>query len=231
MDMIDLAVFDMAGTTVADKDYVAKAFLKAFANQDIIVTEAEVNPLMGYHKPTAIQMVLERKGVEADAELIQTIHADFTGEMMDFYAYSPYVKAMPDTEDIFFYLKERGVRIALNTGFSKEIADVIVGRFQWRERGLIDDYIGSNEVPEGRPAPYMIEELKSRMNVSTDAVVMKVGDTVVDILEGQNAGCRYVIAVTTGAASKEELIGFNPTHVIDSLSQIPGILNQTVQYV
>ena len=229
--MIDLAVFDMAGTTVADKDYVAKAFLKAFANHDIEITEEEVNPLMGYHKPTAIQMVLERKGVEADAELIQTIHDDFTEEMMDFYAYSPHVQAMPDTEEIFFYLKERGVRVALNTGFSREIADVIVSRFQWMERGLIDDYIASNEVPEGRPAPYMIEELKSRMQLPSDTVVMKVGDTIVDILEGKNAGCRYVIAVTTGATSKEELIAYNPTHIITSLSEIPGILRQAAHYV
>lgn len=228
--MIDFAVFDMAGTTVVDKDYVAKAFLKAFANQDLEVAEAEVNPLMGYHKPTAIQMVLERKSIEADTKLVKTIYHDFVDEVMNFYAYSPYVQAMPDTEAIFFYLKERGVRIALNTGFSKEIADVIVGRFQWMERGLIDDYIASNEVPEGRPAPYMIEELKSRLRLNSDVVVMKVGDTVVDILEGQNAGCRYVMAVTTGATPKEELIGFNPTHVIDSLSEIPGILSQAAQY-
>lgn len=58
-----------------------------------------------------------------------------------------------------------------------------------------------------------------------------VGDTVVDILEGQNAGCRYTIAVTTGATPYDELIGFTPTHVIASLSKIPVLLTQEKNYV
>ena len=29
-------------------------------------------------------------------------------------------------------------------------------------------------------------------------LVAKIGDTAVDIEEGQNAGCRYIVAVTTG---------------------------------
>lgn len=228
--MIDFAVFDMAGTTIADKDYVAKAFQKAFGKQDIEIAEAEVNPLMGYHKPLAIQMVLERKGVESDAELIETIHTDFEEEMIDFYAHSAYVQPMQAAEGTFLYLQEHGVKIALNTGFSKAIADVIIKRFQWLDRELVNGYIGSNEVPEGRPAPYMIEELKIRNNIPADAVVMKVGDTVVDILEGQNAGCRYVIAVTTGATPYEELIGHHPTHIIASLSEIPVLLTQKKTY-
>lgn len=228
--MIDFAIFDIAGTTVSDKDYVARAFQKAFYNSQLEVTEAEVNPLMGYPKPIAIQMVLERHGVDFDAELIDKIHRDFVDDMIDFYEFSPHVQAMPDAEDVFFYLKEHGVKIALNTGFSKRIADVILKRFQWVERGLVDDFICSDEVVKGRPYRYMIEELKRRNGISNDAVVMKVGDTVADILEGKNAECKYVIAVTTGAASREELEAHSPTHIISSLSEIPGILSQSVQY-
>lgn len=229
--MIDFAVFDIAGTTVLDKDYVARAFQKAFYNSHLQVTEAEVNPLMGYSKSIAIQMVLERQGVHFDAKLVDKIHHDFVNDMMDFYEFSPYVQAMPDAEDIFFYLKEHGVKIALNTGFSRNIAEVIVKRFQWMERGLIDDFICSDEVSKGRPYYYMIEELKKRNHIGSDAVIMKVGDTIADVLEGKNAGCRYVIAVTTGATKREELEEHSPTHIISSLSEIPGIIGQSVQYV
>ena len=229
--MIDFAVFDIAGTTVADKDYVAKAFQKAFWNYEFTVEEKEVNPLMGYPKPTAIQMVLEKQGVEFDEELVKRIHEDFASEMIDFYRYSPYVKPMADTEDIFFYLKEKGVKIALNTGFSKDIAEVIVQRFQWLDRGLIDDFIASDEVEFGRPFPDMIETLKQRNQITEDNSVMKVGDTIVDILEGKNAQCKYIIAVTTGAASRKELEAYEPTHIISSLSEIPAILSQSKEYV
>ena len=227
--MINFAVFDMAGTTVADKDFVANAFRHAFWKQDIKVEDWQVNPLMGYPKPMAIQMVLEHLGIDADEELVQTIHAEFVKEMLSFYQHSPFVQAMPHAEDLFFYLQERGVPIALNTGFSKDIAEVIVSRFRWLERGLINDFIASDEVENGRPHPDMIHRLKERNNISSNAVVMKVGDTVVDILEGQNAGCKYVMAVTTGASPREELQQYQPTHIISNLSEVPAILKQAVQ--
>ena len=78
---------------------------------------------------------------------------------MDHYEYSPEVKAMPPAENVFLQLKEKGIRIALNTGFSRDIADVIVSRLQWKEKGLIDDYIASDEVEAGRPQPFMIQTL------------------------------------------------------------------------
>ena len=221
---IKLAVFDMAGTTVSDKNFVARAFQKAFANQGIEIDAADANPLMGYHKPLAIQMMLEKMGVEPDAEFIEEIHADFENEMMDFYKAAPEVKTMPGAEEFFLVLKERGVRVALNTGFSKNIADVIVERFQWKERGLVDDYIGSNEVEMGRPYTFMIAELMKRAGVQDPNDVAKIGDTTVDIEEGINAGCRYVIGVTTGACKEEDLRQMNPTHIIHHLSELSAIL-------
>ncbi len=223
---VKLAVFDMAGTTVRDNNDVAKAFQKAFSVIELPISLDEINFWMGYHKPLAIQMILEKKGIEFDGEMIDAIHENFVNEMLDFYEYDPEVKAMEGAEDLFFFLKERGVLIALNTGFSREIATAIISRFQWLERGLVDDFIGSDEVPEGRPYPYMIAELKDRFKITEDDSVMKVGDTVVDIQEGKNAGCDYIISVTTVAASREELEQWEPTHIVNSLSEIPAILNE-----
>lgn len=228
--MIDFAIFDIAGTTVTDKNYVAHGFQKAFLKHNILIEHSEVSPLMGYAKPTAIEMVLEKEGINIDEELVNRIHADFVSEMIDFYRYSPYVKPIDDAEDLFFYLKEHNIKIALNTGFSKDIAEVIIERFQWLERGLIDDFIASDEVEQGRPFPYMIEKLKQRNQINKDNQVMKVGDTVVDILEGKNANCKYVIAVTTGAAIRAELEFYEPTHIVSSLSEIPAILSESKNY-
>jgi len=220
---IKLAVFDMAGTTVSDNNDVAKAFQKAFAENGINITEESVNPLMGYHKPFAIQMMLEKLAVDFDAALIKKIHTDFENEMIDFYESAPEVKPMAGVEEIFEQLKEKGIRIALNTGFSKNIAETIVNRFQWKERALVDDFIGSDEVEMGRPYSFMINQLMFNANVDDPLLVAKIGDTAVDIEEGQNAGCRYVVAVTTGAYTKEDLQKMNPTHIVDHLSELPAI--------
>lgn len=222
---LNLAVFDLAGTTVIDDNYVLTAFQNAFKNNKLSVSDEEVNPLMGYHKPTAIQILLEKKEVLYDRELINKIHHDFENEMVDFYEYSPQVKPMPDAEDIFFLLKEKGVKVAVNTGFSKAVAATILSRFKWLDRGLVDDYIASDEVKEGRPFPDMINTLKKRLGINETDKVMKVGDTVVDILEGQNAECDYIVAVTTGATLRKELEKYRPTYIVDFLSEIPALIN------
>ncbi len=222
---VRLAVFDIAGTTVADDHAVANAFCKAFEAYGYDgIAEEDVKPLMGYKKPIAIRMVLEKLGVEWDADLIEDIHNEFVNEMMDHYEYSPDVKPMLEAENVFLQLKEKGIKVALNTGFSKDIADVIVHRLQWKEKGLIDDYIASDEVEEGRPHPFMIQTLMKRAGISDSKEVIKIGDTEVDVNEGRNAGCSLVVAVTTGAFTKEQLEEHHPDHIIDDLSQLPALI-------
>jgi phosphonatase-like hydrolase len=221
---VRLVIFDMAGTTVSDNNNVAKAFRDAFKENGIDIALEDANPLMGYHKPLAIQMLLEKRGIEFDAEFIEKIHNDFENEMLDFYEYAADVKPAKGAEDVFEQLKGRGMRIALNTGFSKSIADTIVQRFQWKEKGLIDDLIGSDEVEKGRPYPFMINMLMQRAGIGDPLEVAKIGDTAVDIEEGQNAGCLYVVAVTNGAGEETELKLMKPTHIVHDLSEIPHIL-------
>ena len=220
---VKLVVFDMAGTTVIDKNFVARAFQNAFENEGVKIPVKEINPLMGYEKRTAIQMMLEKKGIDFDDEMVEDIYNDFIHEMVDFYEYSPEVEPAPGAEELFSYLHEHSVSVALNTGFPKTIADAIVNRFRWLERGLVNDYIASDEVEKGRPYSYMIDRLMYRSGIDDPMLVAKVGDTAVDIEEGKNAGCSYVIAVTTGAYKGDELRAIGPTHVVNSLSEIHSV--------
>jgi phosphonatase-like hydrolase len=221
---IKLAVFDMAGTTIADEHAVANAFRKAFSNYGLDISEDDVKPLMGYKKTKAIELVLDHNGSDWDDVLMQDIHDDFVDEMVDHYTSSKDVKALPTAENTFLALKERGIRVALNTGFPREIADVLMERMQWKERGLIDDYIASDEVESGRPAAFMIQKLMERSGITDPKEVVKIGDTEVDVNEGRNAGCAIVIAVTTGAFTREQLQPYNPDYILSDLSEVPAII-------
>jgi phosphonatase-like hydrolase len=222
---LKLIVLDMAGTTVTDKNFVATAFQNAFQSQGISVATEEINPLMGYEKKLAIEMILRKKEIDSrNGKLTQKIYNEFIEEMVDFYEYSPEVKPAEGAEQLFQDLKEKSVTVALNTGFPKDIADVIMNRFQWVEKGLVDDYIASDEVKKGRPHPFMIEQLMYRAGVDDPMLVAKVGDTAVDIEEGKSVGCRYVIGITTGAYNAVDLQESKPTHIVSSLREIPSIL-------
>jgi len=215
-----LVVFDMVGTTVADDNAVGIAFQQAFRNKGYEISLEDVNPLMGYHKPFVIQMVLEKIGAGFDEDTVRVIHDDFAEEMMNYYEYDLRVKPLPAAEDLFLELKEKGIIVTLNTGFPREIAETIVKRFQWMEKGLVDDFIASDEVEQGRPYPFMIQELMDRAGVDDPSSVVKIGDTEVDVNEGRNSKCGLVIAVTTGAFTREQLEPYKPDHIVDNLSEL-----------
>jgi len=96
---------------------------------------------------------------------------------------------------------------------------------QWIEKGMVDLYVASDEVPQGRPYPYMIENLMKRAKVPDAAQVIKVGDTMVDIQEGRMSNCGLVAAVTTGAYSREELQEYEPDIIVDRLSELENYIH------
>ena len=215
----------MAGTTVEDPGNVATCFLNAFAKEKIEMPPLEVNKVMGYRKRDAIKFLLKNfHAANGNLEVLtDRIHASFTNSMVKFYKSTSSLNPLPYAEDIFDKLRGNGIRVALNTGFTKPITDAILSKLNWDEQ-VIDAVVSSDEVAEGRPAPAMIFELMNRLKVLDSTVVIKIGDTAVDILEGRNAGCGLVIGITSGAYTRSELAASSPDHIIDSLEQLPELI-------
>jgi len=223
---IELVVFDIAGTTVTDKGNINDFFRKAFSNEGIAVDAAEVDEVMGYRKRDAIQIMVDRymPGLENNDEIVDNIHEDFTRNMVAFYETCEGLSPLPFAEKVFLELQNNKINVALNTGFTRVITEPILKRLGWDTASFIDAVICSDEVPEGRPHPYMIRQLMEKLAIKYAENVAKVGDTKVDIEEGQNAGCGMVVAVTTGAYTKEQLIRYKPDHIIDSLLLLPSLI-------
>src|SRR5262249_41071886 len=116
---IKLAIFDIAGTTLADDDAIVRAFKSAFEVYGFEINEEDINLLMGYKKPLAIQIMLEKLGKAFSEELVADIHREFEIKMLEHYENSPDVKPLPGAENVLKHLKQKGIRIALNTGFSR----------------------------------------------------------------------------------------------------------------
>ncbi len=226
---VKLVVFDIAGTTVKDDHNVSKAFQAALKKYDYEVPLDMINPLMGYEKNEAITKMLrlhETNEEKITAELVNAIHREFVSQMINVYKFEPGIGPLPNVEETFATLHKMGIRVGINTGFSRDIADTIVTRLQWREKALIDYVVGSDEVELGRPHPFMILKMMHESGIINPLEVVKVGDTEVDVREGQHAGCLYVIGVTTGIFTREELEQYHPTHIIDDIAQVIDIISQ-----
>jgi phosphonatase-like hydrolase len=224
MSRPELVVFDLAGTTVYDGDAVRASFLAALAAAGLRVEPESVKEVMGRAKPEAIRLLLERAGADASPEAVRPIHTDFVARMIRHYRESPAVREVPGTTDTFRALRAAGIHVAVNTGFSREIVSVLLERMGWEAAGLLDASVTSDEVPRGRPHPDMIRHLMAALGVADSRGVAKVGDTPTDLLEGQSAGCGWVIGVTQGTHTREQLAPHPHTHLIPSVVGLPALL-------
>lgn len=227
MSKIKLIVFDIAGTTVKDNGEIAIAFAGALKEFGYHVPTSKINPLMGYKKPQAIRMMVEE--YESDQqkitdEYIHAIHERFLQRMIEHYKTTNEITPLPNVMEVFSFVKNKGVKIGLDTGFSSDITEVIMNRLGWLSDGIVDYVVSSNQVQAGRPEPFMIKKIMHEAGISNAQQVIKVGDTEVDVQEGKNAGCLYSIAVTTGAFTREELLPHEPSFIIDDMQQLLPII-------
>lgn len=229
MGTIGLVVFDVAGTTVADDGgQVARCFVEALSAAGVEVASADVDLVMGLAKPEAIRRLLGRSGAPVLEPVVESIHAGFLARMIDHYRNAPGIVEIPGARATFRILRRAGVRVALDTGFSRPILNTVLRRLGWRIGADIDATVASDEVDGGRPAPDMIHEAMRRTVVVEPKYVAKVGDTPFDLQEGANARCKLVIGVTSGTYSAEGLRAHPHTHIVASIEDIPAIvLSQT----
>ena len=227
-DRIDLVVFDIAGTTVNDRtpagDAVNLCLRQAIEAAGVPVTRDAVNVVMGIQKPEAIRRLLIGAGREDMVGRVDVIHGDFVARMKRFYTTDPAVYPVAGAVDCFVSLRKAGIRIALDTGFSRDITALILDRLGWRDGEAIDASICSDEVAQGRPAPDMIRSLMGRLGVTDVRRVTKVGDTPADLHEGTNTGCGLVIGVTGGTHTPEQMLPHPHTHLIRTVGELPELL-------
>jgi phosphonoacetaldehyde hydrolase len=94
-------------------------------------------------------------------------------------------------------LRARGIMIGSTTGYIRSMMDVLAP--QASERGYAPDCIVCpDEVPAGRPYPWMCYQNAMALGVFPMQAMVKVGDTLPDIEEGSNAGMWTVGVSLTG---------------------------------
>lgn len=224
MEGIELVVFDMAGTTVQDRGEVPRAFLEALKKNGIAATAAQVQKRRGASKREVIRFFVERQFGERaqNQERVESAYNDFRTILEGYYAAGG-TGAIPGAEQTFSWLRQRGIKVATTTGFYRRVADMIVDSLGWSEN-VLDARICSDDVAQGRPAPFMIFRAMEATGAADVRRVVKVGDTPLDILAGSCAGVGGRIGVLTGSHGAESLRQADPTHIIASVADLPELL-------
>lgn len=218
-EKIELVVCDMAGTTVRDAGQVPQAFTSALAAHGIAVTPQAINSLRGASKRLAI-LNLMPEGADR-ALLAERVYATFVEHLAR--VFNGTVEPVPGAREMIDTLRQRGVRVALNTGFDRETTHLLLDALRWRE-GVVDAVVCGDEVAQGRPAPYMIFHCMEATGVADVRCVANVGDTVLDLQAGHNAGVALNIGVLSGAHGRDQMQVQPHTHVLNSVAELPELL-------
>ena len=221
MQIPALVVFDMAGTTIEDAGQVPAAFMQVLGDHGIEITEGQLNALRGASKRDAIRHFAAQQGAGNLEARTDKIFGDFRSHLSALFR-SGGVKPIAGAEATFAWLRDRKIKIALNTGFDRTIADLVVQAVGWQ--AAVDAIVCGDDVANGRPAPDLIFKAMERAGISAPDRVMAVGDTVLDLRAGRNAGAGCVVGVLSGAHGREQLEKEPHDALIASIAELPGLI-------
>jgi phosphonatase-like hydrolase len=216
-----LVVSDLMGTTLRDDGAVLPAYRAAFAECAIPFTEEELATKRGAHKLTLFTEFASRRYPAEEAKKIAAAALEvFEGQLRRFLASGGGVP-IPGAEDAVRRLRAAGIKVALTSGFDRGLIADIVKHCGWGE--LFDAVVYPDEVPAGRPAPYLIFQAMQETRVEAVARVAAIGDTSLDLQAGINAGAGWVVGVLTGAHDAETLGRTPHTHLLPSIADLPDL--------
>ena len=219
---IAAVIFDWAGTTV-DHGSMAPVgvFVEVFKRRGVQVTLAEAREPMGVHKrehfrrmsvmPNIARQWRENTGHECRSDEVDAMYQE--GAVIQIECLPRYATPIPGVLDVVGRLRARGVKIGSCTGYNREMLDVLV-QHAARQGYRPDAHVAASEVPEGRPSPFMAWEAAKRVGAWPASACVKVGDTLVDIEEGLNAGMWTIGVALTGnlMGLTAEQLGRLPPH-------------------
>ncbi|MFW0772678.1 phosphonatase-like hydrolase [Paenarthrobacter nitroguajacolicus] len=223
--MIKLVACDMAGTTIDEHGDVYVALARCVEETGVTTRPEAVQEWMGADKVEAITALIEAGGGAATSEVVAAAFKRFKELLVEFYDANPPV-ALDGVEDAFRDLRRRGIKVALTTGFSRDVAEPLLERLGWsvNDDNLLDAVVCSDEVAAGRPAPHMIHRAMELTGVQDVRAVMAAGDTLNDLAAANNAGVTAV-GVLTGKLDREALAAHPHHHILDGVKDIPALLS------
>lgn len=203
---LQAAILDWAGTTV---DFgclaPAGAFMEAFARSGVEITLEQARAPMGMAKWHHIQAITRMPAV---ADLWASVHGAAPTDEDVNHLYNTFLPlqvavverhadVIPGAVEAVAALRARGLKIGSTTGYPRPVMDVV--RRVAAEQGYSPDVVVcAGETPTGRPGPSMALRCVIELSISPVEACVKIGDTVVDVEEGLNAGMWSVGVTDTG---------------------------------
>jgi phosphonatase-like hydrolase len=221
---IQLAVIDMAGTTVADDGLVIEAFEAAATAAGLPDSCDEREHARRYVLDTMGQSkIAVFRALFGHEELAQQANRAFEAaydELIDNGRATPIAGAV----DAVTKLRDAGVRVALTTGFSGTTQEKLLAALGWQS--LADLTVAPGDGVRGRPYPDLILTALMRLQIDGVGNVAALGDTSSDINSALRAGCTIAAGTLTGAHNAQQLRDAGATHIVATVTEFADLVLQ-----
>jgi phosphonatase-like hydrolase len=219
---VEMVAFDVAGTVLNDDGLVISAFRNAF--------EATQPDLWPTHGEQWTQYAIDTMGqskIHVFTELLGDAEKAYQANLAFEESYVTEIAevgAVPiaGAEDLFKYLKAKGIAVALTTGFSRSTLDTLLIELGWKD--LIDLSVTPSEAGRGRPHPDMLNMAVEVLGITNPEHVVVCGDTAADMQAAIAFGAGRVIGVLTGAHNEQTLHDAGATSVINSVADLKSLI-------
>ena len=195
--MIKAVIFDWAGTTV---DYGSmapiKGFIDGFRSIGFDITNEMARKPMGLLKIDHTRAIAAMLGEPVSEEQILKAYQVFEETL--FSNIEQHCDIKEHVLETVGWLRRLGIRIGSTTGYTSAMMEKVLPKAA--EQGYSPDFcITPDQTEGGRPYPHMIRCNLAHFGVTDPREAIKVGDTIVDIEEGRNAGC-WTVGVIMGSS-------------------------------
>jgi phosphonoacetaldehyde hydrolase len=205
-DSLVAVVLDWAGT-IADFGSRAPAmvFIEVFRREGVEITIDEAREPMGRDKREHIEWItrmprvaetwLQKHGRACSSHDVDRMYGAFLPLQIE--ALRTHSTLIPGAAEAASRWRGRGLAIGSSTGYTRQLMEIVLP--EARRQGFEPDaVVCADDVPGGRPHPWMMFENARRLGRYPMSAFVKVDDTLAGIEAGLNAGAWSVGVTRSG---------------------------------
>ncbi|MCK5533738.1 HAD family hydrolase [bacterium] len=206
--MIKLVIFDLDGTLIDAYKAIEESLnytLKRLEYKP--VSSSLVHKAVGGGDVNFIKAFVKDEDVEKALDIYRQHHK---------FSLTAYARTMPRTKEMLNMLKRNNCKLAVATNRPEKFSLILLNHLEIEK--YFDLIICAGAVEELKPEPVLLLRILKELKINPDEAFY-VGDMVVDVYAGKNAGVRTV-AVMSGSSSESELKKAKPFKLISSVAEL-----------
>ena len=210
MAEIEAIVFDMDGVIIDTRELISQAITDVLAARGLTTTSEQIAAVTG--KP--VRAMYQHFAPDYDADELTEAHMAHHEE--NIHLLKSYEKVAETLQDL-----KNNYKLGIFTGFN-ELSRSRLALLDLEH--YFEVIVDTSQYVKHKPDPEGLLLCMSQLGVTPDKTIY-VGDGVTDIVAGKAAKVATVIGITQGFSTRESLVQAGADYVIDSLSDIPGIIH------